>query len=100
MKAPEPELVFERIVDAPRERVFKAWTDPVHLRRWLAPAPWTVSVVQADPRPGAASTLVMASPKGRTLMIVSVTFKDVGGRTLYSARVRHWATTETEVEVE
>jgi len=31
------ELVIARIIDAPRERVFKAWTDPELLKQWFAP---------------------------------------------------------------
>jgi uncharacterized protein YndB with AHSA1/START domain len=31
------EIVSTRVLDAPRERVFKAWTDPVHLARWWGP---------------------------------------------------------------
>ena len=94
-----PELVLTRTVDAPRERVFKAWTDPVQLRAWLAPAPWSVNVVQADPRPGAASVILMASPDGRELMTVIVTFEDACEATRYSARVRRW-TAERELEVQ
>ena len=93
-------LVFTRIVDAPRDKVFAAWTDPVQLRQWLTPTPWTVTVVQADPRPGAASMLLMSEPEAGELMTVVVTFEDVHGGTRYTARVRHWTNTEREVEVE
>ena len=33
----ERELTIERIFDAPRELVFKCWTDPEHLVRWIGP---------------------------------------------------------------
>jgi uncharacterized protein YndB with AHSA1/START domain len=33
------ELVLTRIIDAPREKVFKAWTNPELLKQWFAPAP-------------------------------------------------------------
>ena len=36
--ASDRELVISRIIDAPRERVFKAWTDPELLKQWLASA--------------------------------------------------------------
>jgi uncharacterized protein YndB with AHSA1/START domain len=32
----ERELVITRLIDAPRELVFKAWTDPKHLMSWWA----------------------------------------------------------------
>ena len=33
------DLVLERTLDAPRDLVWKAWTDPEHLKRWWAQAP-------------------------------------------------------------
>ena len=37
------ELVLTRIFDAPREKVFRAWTDPKLLKQWFAPLPWTIA---------------------------------------------------------
>lgn len=91
----ETELVFTRIVDAPREKVFEAWTDPVHLRKWLGSERWTVSVAAADSRPGAASLILMRGPGGE-VMTVALTFEDTGGRTKYTARVRRWSAEEVE----
>jgi Activator of Hsp90 ATPase homolog 1-like protein len=34
------ELVLTRIIDAPRHKVFKAWTDPKLLKQWFVPLPW------------------------------------------------------------
>ena len=90
-----PELVFTRNVDAPREKVFAVWTDPVHLRKWLASEGWTVSVALADPRPGAPSLVVMQSASGK-VMTVTLTFEDSGSGTRYTARVRHWPVGEEE----
>jgi uncharacterized protein YndB with AHSA1/START domain len=58
------ELVISRIIDAPRELVFKAWTDPEHLKQWFAPRPWTTPVADLDVRPGGASLIVMRGPDG------------------------------------
>src|ERR1041384_3246194 len=33
------ELVLTRIINAPRQKVFKAWTDPELLKKWFAPRP-------------------------------------------------------------
>ena len=90
-----PELVFTRIVDAPREKVFEAWTDPAHLKNWLGSERWTVSVAQADPHPGAASYIVMQSRSGE-VMTVTLTFEDSGSGTRYTARVRRWPVGEEE----
>jgi len=95
MKSAEPELVFTRIVDAPREQVFAAWTDPVHLKTWLASDRWAVSVPVADPRAGASSLVVMQSRSGE-VMSVTLTFEDSGSGTRYTARVRHRPVGEEE----
>src|SRR5690349_5989265 len=58
------ELVLTRIIDAPREKVFQAWTDPEILKQWFAPKPWTTPVAQMDVRPGGSSLVVMRSPEG------------------------------------
>ncbi len=58
------ELVLTRIIDAPRERVFKAWTDPELLKQWFVPKPWTISKVEIDVRPGGSSLIVMRDPDG------------------------------------
>lgn len=63
-KNTERELVLRRLIDAPRERVFKAWTDPALLTQWFAPSPWTTPFAQLDVRPGGASLIVMRSPDG------------------------------------
>lgn len=58
------ELVLTRLIDAPREMVFRAWTDPELLRQWFAPLPWTTPRAELDVRPGGSSLVVMADPDG------------------------------------
>ncbi len=58
------ELVLIRIIDAPPEKVFKAWTDPELLKQWFAPQPCTTPVAELDVRPGGANYIVMRSPEG------------------------------------
>jgi uncharacterized protein YndB with AHSA1/START domain len=60
----ERELVISRIIDAPPERVFQAWTDPQLLKQWFAPEPWTTPVAELDVRPGGANLIVMRDPAG------------------------------------
>ena len=48
------ELVIARIIDAPREKVFRAWTDPKLMTQWFAPRPWTTPVAETDVRAGPA----------------------------------------------
>jgi uncharacterized protein YndB with AHSA1/START domain len=58
------ELVLTRIIDAPREKLYRAWTDPALLVQWLAPLPWTTPRAELDVRPGGASLVVMRGPDG------------------------------------
>lgn len=58
------ELVISRIIDASREKLFRAWTNPELIKRWFAPAPWTTSDAEVDVRPGGGSRIVMRDPQG------------------------------------
>ena len=56
-------VVLTRLLDAPRELVFKMWTDPTHVARWWGPKGFTNPVCEVDARPGGALRIVM---RGRT----------------------------------
>lgn len=58
------ELVLCRIIDAPREKVFKAWTDPELMKQWFAPQPFTTPIIETDVRPGGSSYIVMKDVDG------------------------------------
>lgn len=61
---PELDLVLERVVDVPRKLVWQAWTRPEHVKKWFAPAPWSIAECEIDLRPGGAFRSVMRSPEG------------------------------------
>jgi uncharacterized protein YndB with AHSA1/START domain len=61
---PKLDLVFERIVDAPRELVWAAWTQPEHLKKWFTPAPYSTVECEIDLRAGGIFRTVMRSPEG------------------------------------
>ncbi|QQS41854.1 MAG: SRPBCC family protein [Acidobacteriota bacterium] len=61
---PDLDLVLERVIDVPRELVWKAWTDVEQLKRWFVPKPWSVADCRIDIRPGGEFTTVMRSPEG------------------------------------
>lgn len=63
---PNLDLVLEREVDVPTELVWRAWTEPEHIKKWFAPAPWTVSECEIDLQPGGQFYTVMRSPEGQT----------------------------------
>ena len=59
------DLRLERTIDAPRALIWKAWTEPEHVKRWWAPAPWTTVDCRIDLRPGGIFRTVMRSPEGQ-----------------------------------
>ena len=116
------DLVLTRLIDAPREKLYRAWTDPALLTQWFAPKPWSTPRAETDLRIGGSSTIVMADengteypntgqyleivpneklvftdafvgdwkPSAKPFMTVVLTFEDKGGKTQYTATVRHW----------
>ena len=122
------DLVLTRLIDTPRDKVFRAWTDPEILKRWFAPLPYTTPRAELDVRPGGANLVVMRGPDGvefpnrgvylevvpnerlvftdayvaawepsqKPFMTVIITLADEGGRTRYTARVRHWTVADRE----
>lgn len=116
------ELTLTRLIDAPREKLFRCWTDPELMPLWFCPPPWGVSKAEVDLRPGGSSLIVMRGPEGQEMpnrgvylevipneklvftdaftsawepsdkpfMTGILTFEDEGGKTRYTATVRHW----------
>ena len=60
----ELDLVLEREVDVPVEKVWAAWTTPEHLKHWFVPRPWTITRCEVDLRPGGVFSSTMRSPEG------------------------------------
>src|ERR1700704_5823970 len=58
------EIVTTRVVDAPREHVFEAWTDPKHVAQWWGPNGFTNTIQEMDVRPGGVWRLIMHGPDG------------------------------------
>src|SRR5258708_24804004 len=58
------EFGITREFDAPRELVFKAWTDPKHLAQWWGPRGFTNPVCEWDARPGREIYVVIRAPNG------------------------------------
>ncbi len=56
------ELVLTRIIPAPRERIFRAWT--TQLSHWWGPHGMTTPFVEMDLRPGGVFRTVMRAPDG------------------------------------
>ena len=58
------EFVHSRLIDAPCERVFRAFSDPNHLARWWGPNGFTSTFHQFELRPGGTWRFVMQGPDG------------------------------------
>jgi uncharacterized protein YndB with AHSA1/START domain len=58
------EIVTERVFDAPRELVYKAWTDPEHVAQWWGPNGFTNTIHEMDVRPGGVWRFIMHGPDG------------------------------------
>ncbi len=58
------EFVITRVINAPRESVFKAWTEPKQMAEWWGPHTFTNPVCEMDVRPAGAYRIVMRSADG------------------------------------
>jgi uncharacterized protein YndB with AHSA1/START domain len=117
------EFTLTRILDAPRELVFRAWTDPDQLAAWWGPEGFSTprAGIELDPRPGGVFRFVMVldadgtelpsdmrfrevveperlvfgweAQRGLGAGTVTVTFADLGGRT---EMVTHYVGDATE----
>ena len=60
-----PALVIKRTFDAPRDLVWKVWSDPDEARNWWGPNGFTLPFVEMDQRPGGKWRARMVSPDGK-----------------------------------
>jgi uncharacterized protein YndB with AHSA1/START domain len=58
------EIVLSRTFDAPRELVFKVWTDPAHVPHWWGPRGFTTTTHKMEVKPGGVWRYVMHGPDG------------------------------------
>ena len=58
------DLVITRVFDAPRDLVFRAWTEPDRAARWWGPQGFTTLSCEMDVRPCGAYRRCMRSPEG------------------------------------
>ncbi len=59
------DLVLDRVLDAPRDKLWRCWTEPDLLKRWFCPRPWQVSEARIDLRPGGELYTLMNGPEGQ-----------------------------------
>ena len=59
------ELVISRALNAPREKLYRAWTTPELITQWFTPPPFKTTKAVMDVRAGGASCITMQSPDGQ-----------------------------------
>ena len=59
------EIVLSRVFDAPRDLVFRAWTDKEHFAKWFGPRGFTTTIKEADMRVGGRLRFDMVAPDGK-----------------------------------
>lgn len=58
-------LVLRRLLKAPQERAFRAWTTPEHIQQWMRPEPsMVIPLVRMDLRVGGKFRIQMKNPEG------------------------------------
>lgn len=68
------EITIRRVFDAPRELVWKAWTEPDQLVEWWGPPGWStaLSTVTMEVRPGGAFQLTSVNDEGLEMPVIGV----------------------------
>lgn len=61
---PDAEVTLVRVFDAPRDLVWKAWTDPEQLAKWWGPKGFTNPVCEIDVKRGGRILIHMTAPDG------------------------------------
>jgi uncharacterized protein YndB with AHSA1/START domain len=70
------DVTVTRVFDAPRDLVFRMWTEPAHLTRWWGPRGYTNPVCELDLRVGGAIFVRMRAPDGRVVLMKG-TFREI-----------------------
>jgi uncharacterized protein YndB with AHSA1/START domain len=74
---PNLDLTLTRVIRAPRQAVWEAWTDPAKLEQWWIPSPARCQVVELDLRPGGAFVTLYSEDGASFGPHVSGSFLDV-----------------------
>ena len=64
MTAAAHELVLTRLIDAPRDKLYRCWTDPKLIVQWFTPPPYKTIFAEMDVRAGGSSMVIMQAPDG------------------------------------
>ena len=63
-------VVLSRVIKAPVEKVYQAWTDPAQLKLWFSPnVRWKTPLIESDPKPGGVHSIIMRHSDGDKMQI-------------------------------
>jgi uncharacterized protein YndB with AHSA1/START domain len=87
-KKPDVDVTVARVFDAPRDLVFRAWTDPKQLAQWWGPEGYTTSRCEVEARAGGTLLCHMHAPDGAVYHWAS-TFREIDppGRIVFTSSV-------------
>jgi len=94
------EVNIVRVFDAPRELVFKMWTDPELVEKWWGPKDFTNPVCQLDPWVGGCIRIVMRAPDGSHYPTCGVFTKIVEPELIVFHNIKEGDGGSAELEVE
>jgi len=106
-------LVIERVLDATRERVWRAWTEPEMVKRWWGPKGFTAPSSEIDLRIGGRYLSCMRAPDGKDywstgtyreirpleMIVATDSFADEAGNVVSAAQYGMSADFPLEMEV-
>ncbi len=82
MQSTIPALVIRRILNAPPQRVYEAWTNPQLAQQFLCPGDTRIAEISLDVRAGGAYRIVMQKPDGELLPVRGVYQEVLPGKRL------------------
>tara|TARA_R110001599_G_scaffold22421_4_gene82686 strand:+ start:953 stop:1417 length:465 start_codon:yes stop_codon:yes gene_type:complete len=76
MTGPSHSLTLSRLLDAPRQKIWRCWSEPQLLQQWFCPKPWYATDARIDLRPGGEFSCVINGPDGERFDTMGV-FLDI-----------------------
>jgi uncharacterized protein YndB with AHSA1/START domain len=68
-EAAKPSLEIKRLIKAPRDQVYAAWTDPAQLKQWFGPEKVQTNDLVVDPRAGGKFRWDLTTPEGEEMTV-------------------------------
>jgi uncharacterized protein YndB with AHSA1/START domain len=95
-KPNERELLLTSVIEAPRENVFRCWTEPDLITQWFTPPPFKTTRADIDLRPGGSMLVIMQGPDGQEMSNPGIILEVIPNQRLVStdAYTKAWEPSE------